>query len=205
MFRAVFWFELCFWLRSRLLYSLLLTTTGILFLSMATQLIRFRGPGGIQIRNTALTVQLLYQYLSAAGFLIFASFPIAAATRDHTYQMSEIIFTTSVSRFGWLLGRFTASTIIALIPLCGISAGILIGSVMPWNEPSQCQTHCCLPPLHSSSVCEFQMLCQYKSCLQHSGSALIWALICSVFMTTSYWLQCLIRSAASQYFSRQST
>ncbi len=137
MFRAVFWFELCFWLRSRLLYSLLLTTTGILFLSMATQLIRFRGPGGIQIRNTALTVQLLYQYLSAAGFLIFASFPIAAATRDHTYQMSEIIFTTSVSRFGWLLGRFTASTIIALIPLCGISAGILIGSVMPWNDPAQ--------------------------------------------------------------------
>jgi len=61
MFRAVFWFELCFWLRSRLLYSLLLTTTGILFLSMATQLIRFSGTGGIQIRNTALTVQSLYQ------------------------------------------------------------------------------------------------------------------------------------------------
>ncbi|MCE2796830.1 MAG: M1 family aminopeptidase [Planctomyces sp.] len=137
MFKAVFLFELRFWLRSRLLYSLLLTTTAIMFLSMATEIIRFRAADGGQIRNSPYTIQFCYQFITSFGFLIFASFPIAAASRDHTYQMSEIIFTTSVSRLSWLLGRFAAAGFTALIPLGGISIGILSGSIMPWNDPSQ--------------------------------------------------------------------
>ncbi len=52
----------------------------------------------------------------------------------NTYQ---IIFTTPIKRFDFLLGRFIGATLISVIPMLGVSIGILVAKYMPWVDPDR--------------------------------------------------------------------
>ncbi len=59
----------------------------------------------------------------------------SAASRDFVCKFHEILFTNPLPKTSFLLGRFIGSSLAALFPLLGISLGILIAGVNPYNDP----------------------------------------------------------------------
>ena len=55
-----------------------------------------------------------------------AAFVNSAATRDFAYHTDQLIFTKPISKYGYLLGRFVAATLISLIPMLGASLTVFI-------------------------------------------------------------------------------
>ncbi|HEY1936501.1 MAG TPA: hypothetical protein VGJ33_01040, partial [Candidatus Angelobacter sp.] len=61
----------------------------------------------------------------------------SAAIRDFSHNTYQIIFTTPLKRFDFLLGRFIGATFISVIPMLGVSVGILLAKYMPWVDPDR--------------------------------------------------------------------
>jgi ABC-type transport system involved in multi-copper enzyme maturation permease subunit len=59
------------------------------------------------------------------------AFVNGTAIRDFTSNTAQIVFSTPVSKAGYLIGKFLGSTFVAALPLLGVTLGILVGSVMP--------------------------------------------------------------------------
>ncbi|MFK7820360.1 MAG: ABC transporter permease/M1 family aminopeptidase, partial [Planctomycetaceae bacterium] len=57
------------------------------------------------------------------------TFVSAAAIRDFTFRTDELIFTRPIRKCDYLLGRFCGATLLSLVPLLGISIGILLASI----------------------------------------------------------------------------
>ena len=88
-------------------------------------------------RDAPFVVQSYFSIASVLTLLMTTAFASAAATRDFAYQTNQILFTTPLRKASYLLGRFVGSSAAAVFPLVGISIGILLASVMPWNEPER--------------------------------------------------------------------
>jgi hypothetical protein len=73
--------------------------------------------------------------MSFIGLLMVTAFVNGTAIRDFTSNTAQIVFSTPVSKAGYLIGKFLGSTFVATLPLLGVTLGMLVGSVMPWLDP----------------------------------------------------------------------
>ncbi|MBK9276275.1 MAG: hypothetical protein IPM49_17285 [Flavobacteriales bacterium] len=126
-------FELRFWSRQPLLWVFL----GLAF-AFACALSVFENgregsPGMVHV-NSPRHVYELYANLAFLWLPMVTAFVNATAIRDFAYRTSDIVFSTVVTRRQYLLGRFTGSTLVALIPTLGISAGLVVGSWLPYGD-----------------------------------------------------------------------
>ncbi len=62
------------------------------------------------------------------------AFVNAAAARDFAYNTWQMVFSTPLKRSDFLLGRFFGATIVSVIPILGVSFGILLARYMPWAD-----------------------------------------------------------------------
>ncbi|MBK7239010.1 MAG: hypothetical protein IPI00_02290 [Flavobacteriales bacterium] len=62
------------------------------------------------------------------------AFVNGTAIRDHANNTAQIIFSTPITKSAYLIGSFLGSTFVALLPLVGVSIGMVIGSWMPWVD-----------------------------------------------------------------------
>ncbi len=65
------------------------------------------------------------------------AFVNSAAIRDFSQNTYQIIFTTPLRKIDFLLGRFIGATLISIIPMVGVSLGILLAKYMPWVDPER--------------------------------------------------------------------
>ena len=91
------------------------------------------GAGG-QIKLNASYV--LYNILGTISFIpmIFVSSAVMGVpiVRDYEHKMESILYTTNITRFDYLLGRFIGSLIILIVISFGAILGPVAGSFMPW-------------------------------------------------------------------------
>lgn len=127
-------FELRFWLRQPLLWVFL----GLAFaFGCAAAVFESGGQGGpgmVHV-NAPRHVYELYANLAFLWLPMVTAFVNATAIRDFACRTSEIVFSTVVTRRQYLFGRFLGSTLVALIPTLGISAGLVTGSWIPYGDP----------------------------------------------------------------------
>jgi len=76
----------------------------------------------------------LYAVCSILTLLMTTAFVNSAASREFACNMNQIVFATPLKKFDYLAGRFLGSAVVAVIPLLGVSAGILAGKYMPWVD-----------------------------------------------------------------------
>ena len=131
MFWTVLKFELSYWFRRPL--TLLFFTLFFLmaFFSTASGAFLLIATGQIH-RNAPFVLATAIGILTAIGQVITTAIAGTAVLRDAQLGTEELLFTTRVSKSGYLLGRFIGAFIIMLVIYSALPVGLLAGSVMPW-------------------------------------------------------------------------
>lgn len=134
MFLKIAWFEIRYWLRSWMLWGFLLVVSVLIcgVLSFNETLVEF-GLSNIY-RNAPFTIASLYVSMSIFSVLTTIAFVNFAALRDFSYNSHQIIFSTPVRRRDLLLGRFLGATLVSVIPMLGVSVGVLLAKHLPFTD-----------------------------------------------------------------------
>lgn len=137
MLARIAWFEISFWLRSRMLWSFLFIIGLMIFIVSGTDLIPIGTSVSNIFRNAPYVIQNLYAYNGLFTLLMVTPFLNWAALRDFKSNTHELVFSTPLRRRDFLLGRFFGATLISVIPMLGVSLGILAAKYMPWVDPER--------------------------------------------------------------------
>jgi ABC-2 type transport system permease protein len=127
-------FELRFWLRGMMLWVFFFIIGTLVFAATASDKITVGGGLENTFRNAPYVVQNFYSIMGVFTLMMTTAFVNSAASRDFAYGTQQLLFATPLKKRDYLLGRFLGSVAVAVVPFLGISAGILLSSVMPWND-----------------------------------------------------------------------
>ena len=83
-------------------------------------------------RNAPFAIATYYGSMGVFTLLMTAIFVNSTALRDFSYNTYQLMFSTPVRRRDLLLGRFFGATLISVIPMLGVSLGILLAKYLPW-------------------------------------------------------------------------
>ena len=137
MLRHILAFEIRYWLRSWMLWIFLLIIAASVFGAASTDKIVFGEALSNTFRNSTYNIQNFYSFIGLITMIMAAAFVNSAAARDFTFNTYQIVFSTPMKRVDFLLGRFLGATIVSMIPMLGVSLGILLAKYMPWVEPER--------------------------------------------------------------------
>lgn len=84
--------------------------------------------------NAPHVIMSMTLLMTLVGIFMTTALMNTAILRDFNHQFDGILFSTPLSKFGYLSGRFLGATLIALLPFVGALAGIFFGSVSPWVD-----------------------------------------------------------------------
>ena len=135
MIGRMFLFEVRYWLRQPMVYIFFLILALMVFGAVSTENIQIGGSIGSVYRNAPEVIYNFYGIMSFIGLLMVTAFVNGTAIRDFHNNTSQIIFSTRITKPQYLIGKFLGSTFIALLPMLGLSIGLIIGSWMPWQDP----------------------------------------------------------------------
>src|ERR1700674_1701234 len=134
MFWHIAWFEIRFWLRSWMLWNFLFVI-GLLICGAVSS---DEGVTGLRLShiylNAPFAIATYYGSMGVFTLLMTTIFVNSAALRDFSYNTNQMVFSTPVRRRDLLLGRFFGATLISVIPMLGVSLGILLAKYMPWAD-----------------------------------------------------------------------
>jgi hypothetical protein len=137
MFWRITWFEISYWLRSKMLWVFFGLIALMVFGAVSTSNITIFVPLANTHHNAPFVISEFYGFMSLVLLLMAAAFVNSAALRDFRFNTHQIVFSTPMRRRDYLLGRFIGATLVTTIPMLGVSAGILAGKYMPWVDPDQ--------------------------------------------------------------------
>src|SRR6476646_10117650 len=134
MFQHFFSFELKFWLRGWMVWIFFLVVGLLFFGAVSSDQITVGNTLGNTYKNAPWVIENFYAVCSILTLLMTTAFVNSAASREFACNMNQIVFATPLRKFDYLAGRFLGSALVAVIPLLGVSAGILAGKYMPWID-----------------------------------------------------------------------
>ncbi len=99
------------------------------------------------------------------------AFVNSAASRDFASNTYQMVFATPLKKFDYLTGRYLGSALIAVIPMLGVSIGIIVGKWMPWVDPERWGAgELDGPPLRHSGVRDSEHAFHRRDYFRHRGS-----------------------------------
>ena len=134
MFSTFFRFETRYWRRSMMLYVFVFVLGLLVFAACSSDNVVLGSSLDNTDRNAPYVIQTFYGVMAILTTLMVAAFVNPAASRDFIYDTHQIIFTKPIKKLPFLLGRFWGATLIAVIPMLGISLGVILAGFMPWIE-----------------------------------------------------------------------
>ena len=137
MFWRITWFEIRYWLRSKMLWVFFGVIALAVFAAVSTPNVMLFIVLTNTHHNAPFVISGYYSAISLIMLLMAAAFVNSAALRDFRFNTNQIIFSTPMRRRDYLLGRFIGATLVSTIPMLGVSAGILAAKYMPWADPDQ--------------------------------------------------------------------
>jgi ABC-2 type transport system permease protein len=111
---------------------------GILFtmalLTMSTDVVQIGGGVGLVKENAPTTIATMMAILSAFMMMITSAIMGVAVLRDFEHNTESMIFTSPITKFDYLMGRFLGSFIVTLLVFSGILLGFMVGEFVPWRD-----------------------------------------------------------------------
>jgi ABC-type transport system involved in multi-copper enzyme maturation permease subunit len=131
------WFEIRYWLRSWMLWIFTLVIAAMIFGAVSSDQVQVGGALSNTFRNAPFVIQNFYALVGILTLLFCTAFVNSAASRDFSHNTYQIVFSTPISRRDYLFGHFFGATLVSIIPMLGVSLGILLAQYMPWVEPER--------------------------------------------------------------------
>ena len=128
------WFEIRYWLRSWMLWIFTLVIAAMIFGAVSTDQIQVGGALSNTLRNAPFVIENYYAIIGLLTVLFATAFVNSAASRDFSHNTWQMVFSTPLRRRDFLFGRFLGATLVSVIPMLGVSIGVLLGKHMPWVE-----------------------------------------------------------------------
>jgi ABC-2 type transport system permease protein len=103
--------------------------------------------GGEKIfANSPLVIDAFFAAVNNyIGLIILVAIVGNAVLKDFKYNTYSMIFTTPISRFDYLAGRFAAAMLVAMFILSGPAFGMMIGYATPWVNQERIGAFMLLP------------------------------------------------------------
>ncbi len=152
MFGEVFKFELGYRLRQPLIYVFAALFFFMAFMAISTDSVRIGGGIGNVARNSPYVVIQMLALLSGIGVVVVAILMASAVNRDREFGTHELIFSTPVSKLSYLSGRFAGSVILSFVTAIAAALGIVVSSLMPWQDPEHLVSFRLLPYVYGLVV-----------------------------------------------------
>lgn len=134
MFWPIFSFEVKYQLRrpATWLYFAILFLLAFGFLS--SDAVEIGGGRGKVLKNSPWVLANVTAILTAIGQVITSALVGTAILRDFQHRTHELLFTTAMSRVGYLTGRFGGAFVAMIVVYLAIPLGAMVGSAMPWVD-----------------------------------------------------------------------
>ena len=137
MFRTFFGFEIRYWLKGFMVYIFLTVVSLLILGATSTDDIRVGQALENTFRNSPYNIQNFYGMMAILTCLFTTAFLNDAASRDFAHKTNQLIFTKPINKISFLMGRFWGALLIAIVPMLGVSLGVLLSPLMPWNEAAR--------------------------------------------------------------------
>src|SRR5438045_5812476 len=98
MFWHIAWFEIRFWLRSKMLWVFFAIIAVMVFLAVSTPNVRLFIVLTNTHHNAPFVISAYYGYISLIMLLMAAAFVNSAALRDFRFNTHQIVFSTPMRR-----------------------------------------------------------------------------------------------------------
>ncbi len=134
MLLSILRFETRYWLRGFMVWVFFVIIATMFMAATSSDKVMIGGALENTKRNAPFVIQSYYGIAGIFTLLMTTAFVNAAAARDFAYNTWQMVFSTPLKRSDFLLGRFLGATIISVIPILGVSFGILIARYMPWAD-----------------------------------------------------------------------
>jgi ABC-type transport system involved in multi-copper enzyme maturation permease subunit len=131
MLWQIAWFEIRFWLRSWMLWIFLIVIDLMMCYVISSDDLLAANLSNTY-RNAPFAIAFHYASFGVFTLLMTAIFVNFAALRDFSHNTQQMMFSTPVRRRDFLLGRFLGATLVSVIPMLGVSLGILLAKYLPW-------------------------------------------------------------------------
>ena len=105
------------------------------FFLIASDAVVVVGAAGLVKRNAPYALAQAVTAVSAIGVVITTAIVGTSLLRDFRFKTHELLFTTRMTRLGYLAGRFTGGWIVMVIVFAAIPLGTLFGALAPWVDP----------------------------------------------------------------------
>jgi len=135
MFGEVFRFELRYRLRQPAVYVFAVLFFFMAFMAIATDSVQIGGAIGNVARNSPYVVIRMLAMLGGIGVMTVTVLTASAVNRDHELATQELFFSTPLRKAPYLAGRFAASVLLAWGATAVAAPGIVVSSLMPWQDP----------------------------------------------------------------------
>jgi len=137
MIANLFLFETKYWMRGMMVWIFMIIIGTLVFAATSSDKITVGGSLENTLRNAPFVIQNFYSIMGIFTMLMTTAFVNSGAARDFACNTQQIVFSTPIKKFDFLFGRFTGSALIAVIPMLGISIGIILAAYMPWVDPER--------------------------------------------------------------------
>ena len=130
----LFSFEARYWLRGMMVWIFTFIIGTLVFAAVSSDKITVGASLENTFRNAPYVIQNFYSLMGIFTLLMTTAFVNSAAARDFQYGTSQLIFSTPIRKLHFLLGRFFGAAAISVIPMLGITLGIILAAYMPWID-----------------------------------------------------------------------
>ena len=134
MFGSIALFELRYQLRNPVFWVAIVIFFLLTFGATASTNIQIGSGGNVNVNSPAAILQT---QMIMALFYMFVTTAVVAnvVVRDDESGFGPMVRSTRVTKFAYLIGRFTGATLAALLAFMVVPLAIFIGSIMPWLDP----------------------------------------------------------------------
>jgi ABC-type transport system involved in multi-copper enzyme maturation permease subunit len=127
-------FEIRYWIRGFMVWVFFIIIASMFLAATSSDHVRIGAALENTNRNAPFVIQTYYAIVCIFGLLMTTAFVNAAAARDFAYNTWQMVFSTPLKRSDFILGRFLGATIVSVIPVLGVSFGIMLARYMPWAD-----------------------------------------------------------------------
>jgi ABC-type transport system involved in multi-copper enzyme maturation permease subunit len=137
MFGAVYRFELRYHLTRPVTWLYFALFAAGAFALVTTDTIALVGGSGQVRRNAPWVIVRAMLLIVTLGQIVVAGLVGNSLLRDYQYGTHELLFTTTITRFAYLGGRFFGAFTVMVIVHLGMVVGLVVGAAMPWLDPAR--------------------------------------------------------------------